>query len=110
MNESIDVPRLMQYFLEQNGYWNEEYRMYEFGTKTIGSNETELEKEAFILTKFHSLNWMDNLIIKVPSQKETIKQLTFTTQKAFFSTYLPVEEDIRKIKQLSGELIKLEWL
>ncbi len=56
------------------------------------------------------INWMDNLIIKVPSQKETIKQLTFTTQKAFFSTYLPVEEDIRKIKQLSGELIKLEWL
>ncbi len=56
------------------------------------------------------INWKDNLIRKVPLQKDTITQLTLITQKAFFSTYLPVEEDINRVKNLSKELHVLQWI
>jgi ATP-dependent exoDNAse (exonuclease V) beta subunit len=61
--DSFDIPKLIKYYLEQKGCWNEEQTMYEFGSKMFYKPELNLSDKNIKLEKFYSVNWRGNLKI-----------------------------------------------
>lgn len=62
-SETIDIPRLIKYFLEQKGLWSEENQVYTFGKLLKSDTEKEKPAKSYVLEKFYSVDWRNNLQI-----------------------------------------------
>jgi len=61
--ETIDIPRLIKYYLEQRGLWSADNQVYTFGEFLKADAEKEKPTQSFLLEKFYSVNWRNNLQI-----------------------------------------------
>ncbi len=62
-SETIDIPRLIKYYLEQKGLWTEENQVYTFGELLKSDIENKKLTQSYVLEKFYSVDWRNNLQI-----------------------------------------------
>ncbi len=62
-SETIDIPRLIKYYLEQKGMWEEEKHIYTFGELRKIDSVKETPTQNYELENFYSVNWRNNLLI-----------------------------------------------
>lgn len=62
-SDTIDIPRLIKYYLEQKGYWEEEKQIYTFGKMLKSDVKKEIAAQNYKLEKFYSVDWRNDLQI-----------------------------------------------
>ncbi len=60
-SDTVDVSRLIQYYLQQNGEWDENKLVYNYGIKEVFLTKEAKDHSAPVLKKLHSVNWRKSL-------------------------------------------------